>query len=66
LIGVLHHLDGDDAKGEILRSIRARLKPGAALIVAGNQTGKELSVQHWPYGDGPNVYRLHEQLLGAQ
>jgi len=28
LIGVLHHLDGDDAKEEILRSIRARLKPG--------------------------------------
>lgn len=37
LIGVLHHLDGDDAKGDILRSIRARLKPGAPLIVAGNQ-----------------------------
>lgn len=37
LIGVLHHLDGDDAKGQILRSIQARLKPGAPLIVAGNQ-----------------------------
>ncbi|WP_248732820.1 class I SAM-dependent methyltransferase [Pseudomonas sp. MWU13-2517] len=37
LIGVLHHLDGDEAKGRILRSIRARLKPGAPLIVAGNQ-----------------------------
>jgi tRNA (cmo5U34)-methyltransferase len=37
LIGVLHHLDGDDAKRQILRSIRARLKPGAPLIVAGNQ-----------------------------
>ena len=37
LIGVLHHLEGDEAKGEILRSIRARLKPGAPLIVAGNQ-----------------------------
>ena len=37
LIGVLHHLDGDDAKEQILRSIRARLKPGAPLIVAGNQ-----------------------------
>jgi tRNA (cmo5U34)-methyltransferase len=37
LIGVLHHLDGDDAKQQILRSIRAYLKPGAPLIVAGNQ-----------------------------
>ena len=36
LIGVLHHLEGDEAKGEILRSIRARLKPGAPLIAAGN------------------------------
>ena len=37
LIGVLHHLEGDDAKRQILRSIRAHLKPGAPLIVAGNQ-----------------------------
>lgn len=37
LIGVLHHLDGDEAKRQILRSIRAHLKPGAPLIVAGNQ-----------------------------
>lgn len=44
LIGVLHHLDGDDAKGEILRSIRARLKPGAPLIVAGN---------HYAYASQP-------------
>ncbi len=28
LIGVFHHLDWDDAKEEILRSIRARLEPG--------------------------------------
>ena len=37
LIGVLHHLEGDAAKRQILRSIRAHLKPGAPLIVAGNQ-----------------------------
>lgn len=37
LIGVLHHLEGDDAKRQILRSIQAHLKPGAPLIVAGNQ-----------------------------
>jgi tRNA (cmo5U34)-methyltransferase len=37
LIGVLHHLEGDDAKRQLLRSVRAHLKPGAPLIVAGNQ-----------------------------
>ncbi|ALI03809.1 class I SAM-dependent methyltransferase [Pseudomonas sp. FW306-02-F02-AA] len=37
LIGVLHHLAGDDAKRQLLRSIRTHLKPGAPLIVAGNQ-----------------------------
>ena len=36
LIGVLHHLKGDEPKRAILRSIEARLKPGAPLIVAGN------------------------------
>lgn len=37
LIGVLHHLQGNDAKRHILRSIWAHLKPGAPLILAGNQ-----------------------------
>jgi tRNA (cmo5U34)-methyltransferase len=37
LIGVLHHLPGDDAKRAILRSLAARLKPGAPLILAGNR-----------------------------
>ena len=50
LIGVLHHLDGDDAKREILRSIHARLKPGAPLVVAGNQyayAGQPLLLAAW-------------------
>ena len=37
LIGVLHHLAGDEAKRQIFRAIAAHLKPGAPLIVAGNQ-----------------------------
>ena len=37
LIGVLHHLPGDEAKRHILRSIAARLLPGAPLILAGNR-----------------------------
>jgi tRNA (cmo5U34)-methyltransferase len=36
LVGVLHHLPGDEAKRAILREIAARLKPGAPLILAGN------------------------------
>jgi tRNA (cmo5U34)-methyltransferase len=37
LIGVLHHLQGDDAKLAILRSLAARTKPGAPLILACNR-----------------------------
>jgi tRNA (cmo5U34)-methyltransferase len=50
LIGVLHHLPGDDAKRAILRSIAARLKPGAPLILAGNHhayASKPLFLQAW-------------------
>lgn len=36
LIGVLHHLPGDEAKNGILKAISSRLKPGAPLILAGN------------------------------
>lgn len=36
LIGVLHHLPGDQAKTAVLRSIAKRLRPGAPLILAGN------------------------------
>ncbi|WP_411392532.1 hypothetical protein [Pseudomonas sp. MPB23] len=39
---------------------------GGKYLVLTMQTGKELSVEHWPHGDGPNVYRLHEQLLEAK
>ncbi|NNA46052.1 class I SAM-dependent methyltransferase [Pseudomonas lactis] len=44
LIGVLHHLEGDEAKDRMLQSIRAHLKPGAPLIVAGN---------HYAYASQP-------------
>ena len=37
LIGVLHHLPGDEAKRAILRSLADRLKPGAPLVLAGNR-----------------------------
>ncbi|WP_046869275.1 class I SAM-dependent methyltransferase [Microvirga massiliensis] len=44
LIGVLHHLPGDEAKRAILRSLALRLKPGAPLVVAGN---------HYAYASQP-------------
>jgi tRNA (cmo5U34)-methyltransferase len=37
LIGVLHHLPGEEAKLVILTALAARLKPGAPLILAGNR-----------------------------
>jgi tRNA (cmo5U34)-methyltransferase len=36
LIGVLHHLPGDETKRAILRALALRLKPGAPLVLAGN------------------------------
>jgi len=36
LIGVLHHLPGDEAKRAILHALALRLRPGAPLILAGN------------------------------
>ncbi len=47
-------------------SMRYENLNGGKHLVLTMQTGKELSVEHWPHGDGPNVYRLHEQLLEAQ
>ncbi|WP_229729294.1 class I SAM-dependent methyltransferase [Agaricicola taiwanensis] len=49
LIGVLHHVPGDEAKVALLASIAKRLKPGAPLILAGNRL----------------VYREHPLLLAA-
>lgn len=50
LMGVLHHLQGDDAKRAILRSLAARMKPGAPLILAGNRyayTSQPLLLAAW-------------------
>lgn len=44
LIGVLHHLPGDEAKRDALHSLAKRLKPGAPLILAGN---------HYAYASQP-------------
>lgn len=47
---MLHHGPGDDGKRQLLRSIHARLKPGAPLIVAGNRyayASQPLLLQAW-------------------
>ncbi|ROL70899.1 SAM-dependent methyltransferase [Pseudomonas protegens] len=52
LIGVLHHLPGDDAKRQLLHAIGRRLKPGAPLIVAGN---------HYAYASQPLLLKAWGQ-----
>jgi tRNA (cmo5U34)-methyltransferase len=50
LVGVLHHLPGDEAKQEILHAIAARSKNGAPLILAGNHyayASKPLLLKAW-------------------
>jgi tRNA (cmo5U34)-methyltransferase len=37
MLGVLHHLPGDEAKQAILKGIAAKLSPAAPLILAGNR-----------------------------
>lgn len=37
LIGVIHHLNGGDAKRKILDDVAGKLKPGAPLVLAGNR-----------------------------
>jgi len=44
LIGVLHHLPGNEAKQSILQAIASRLKPRAPLVLAGN---------HYAYASQP-------------
>jgi tRNA (cmo5U34)-methyltransferase len=60
LIGVLHHLPGEDAKLDILRAIASRLKAGAPLVLAAN---------YRPYKSQPLLLRAWKErwrLLGAR
>lgn len=40
MMGVLHHVEGDEARLELLREVTRRLKPGAPLVV-GCRVGKD-------------------------
>ncbi|NLA17588.1 methyltransferase domain-containing protein [Burkholderia cepacia] len=52
LIGVLHHVPGDEAKAALLQTIARRLKPGAPLVLAGN---------HRRYADHPRLLDAWQQ-----
>lgn len=59
LIGVLHHLQGEEAKQAILRSIASRLKPDAPFILACN---------HYEYARQPvllSAWRQRWRMHGA-
>lgn len=50
MLGVLHHLPGDDAKHAMLKAIADRIAPGAPLILAGNRyayASKPLLLAAW-------------------
>jgi tRNA (cmo5U34)-methyltransferase len=75
LIGVLHHLPGDEAKRSILRALALRLKAGAPLILACNHhayASQPLLLAAWGerwrmQGAGPDEIRakLGKILQGA-
>lgn len=75
LIGVLHHLPGDDAKRAVLRSLADRLTPGAPLVLAGNRftyASRPLLLEAWGqrwrmHGAGPDEVqaKLGRILQGA-
>lgn len=57
MIGVLHHLPGDEAKRALLAGVAARLRPGAPLALAGNvraYASEPLLLAAWG-----NRWRLH-------
>jgi len=59
LIGVFHHLPGDDAKRGILNAIASRLKPGAPFVLACNR---------FAYASRPrllNAWRQRWRMQGA-
>lgn len=76
MIGVLHHLPGDEAKHDILAQIAMRLKPGAPLVVAGNYrayASQPLLMAAWANrwrmnGAGPEECqsKMHKILQGAE
>lgn len=75
LIGVLHHLPGEDAKRAILAEIARRMRPGAPLILAGNRGSyaqRSLFLKAWGqrwrlFGEAPEAIRarLGKILEGA-
>lgn len=76
MIGVLHHLPGDQAKHDILQQLTDRLKPGAPLVLAGNYRAYDSEplfmaawAERWRMnGEAPDAVRakLDRILSGAE
>jgi tRNA (cmo5U34)-methyltransferase len=67
LIGVLHHLPGEQAKRDILREIAERLNPGAPFVIAGNRgayAGAPLFLAAW--GERWRMYGEREGAISAR
>jgi tRNA (cmo5U34)-methyltransferase len=66
LMGVLHHVEGEEARLELLREVTRRLKPGAPLVL-GCRVGKDpeltnVELRRWrAYGVPPNELEHRRQ-----
>lgn len=66
MMGVLHHVEGDEARIELLREVTRRLKPGAPLVV-GCRVGQDpelmnVELRRWrAYGIPPDELELRRQ-----
>jgi tRNA (cmo5U34)-methyltransferase len=70
MMGVLHHVEGDEARVELLREVSRRLKPGAPLVV-GCRVGEDPELTNVElrrlraYGVPPEALERRRQLLAV-
>jgi tRNA (cmo5U34)-methyltransferase len=70
MMGVLHHVEGEDARLGLLREVARRLKPGAPLVL-GCRVGKDpeltnVELRRWQtYGASPEDLEHRRQHLTA-
>lgn len=70
MMGVLHHVEGEEARVELLREVTRRLKPGAPLVL-GCRVGKDpeltnVELRRWrAYGLSPAELEHRRQLFSV-
>jgi tRNA (cmo5U34)-methyltransferase len=70
MLGVLHHVQGDEARLALLREVTRRLKPGAPLVV-GCRVGKDpvlanMELRRWrAYGAPPEELERRRQAFAT-